>query len=87
MKTQSEDTHPDVERVQIELLRKATVAHRFRLVRSLSQTAIQLAWRAIERANPGASRDELAVIFVTVHHGEELGNRLREHLAKLRAQS
>ncbi len=35
MKTQSPDTHPDMERMQLELLRKATVAQRFGLVRSL----------------------------------------------------
>ncbi len=87
MKTQSEDTHPAAERVQIELLRKATVAQRFRLVRSLSKTTMQLAWRAIERANPGANEDELMVKFVTIHHGPELGDRVRAHLAKLRAQS
>lgn len=87
MKTQSRDTHPDAERVQIELLRRATVAQRFRLVRSLSHTAMQLAWRAIERANPDASEDELRVKFITIHHGQELGERVRAYLAKLRTQS
>jgi hypothetical protein len=82
MKTQSEDTHPDVERVQIELLRKATVAQRIRLARSLTQTTIRLAWRAIEEANPGASQDEIAVKFVAVHYGQELADRLKHYLSQ-----
>jgi hypothetical protein len=82
VKTQSEDTHPDAERVQIELLRKATMEQRVRLARSLSQTALGLAWRAIEEANPGASREELVVKFVAVHYGDEWANRLRERFSK-----
>lgn len=35
MKTQSPDTSPEAERIQIELLRNATGAQRFALVRSL----------------------------------------------------
>ena len=77
MNTGLSDTHPDAERVQIELLRKATIAQRVRLTRSLSSMAMQLAWRAIEEANPGASEHEIALIFVAVHHGQDLANRLR----------
>jgi hypothetical protein len=42
MRTQSIDTHPDAERVQIERLRQMTVAQRADLMWSLSTMAIRL---------------------------------------------
>lgn len=86
MRTQSRDTHPEVERVQIELLRKAGVARRLSLVRSLSQTVIQLSRRAIRESHPGASEEELALIFVELNYGKELAERLRADLARRRQQ-
>ena len=43
MRTQSEDTDPHAEGVQLELLRKATVAKRVAIALSLSNTVIALA--------------------------------------------
>jgi len=74
------DTSPDVERAQVELLRRASVAERIRLVRSLSDMALQLSWRAIRRANPAASEEEVALRFVAVHYGHELAARLQGYL-------
>jgi hypothetical protein len=84
MKTQSPDTHPDAERVQIELLRRATIAQRFHLVRSLTATTRRLAWQAIREANPGASDQEVDLLFVRVHYGPDLADRLRAFLAQRR---
>jgi hypothetical protein len=84
MKTQSPDTHPDAERVQIELLRQATIAQRFHLVRSLTATTRRLAWRAIREANPEASDQEIDLLFVAVHYGQDLADRLRVYLAQRR---
>jgi hypothetical protein len=77
MKTQSVDTSFEAERIQIDLVRQATVSRRFALVRSLSQTTIQLARRAIRRAHPNDSETEVRLIFVAVHYGQELADRLR----------
>ncbi|OIP30599.1 MAG: hypothetical protein AUK47_24765 [Deltaproteobacteria bacterium CG2_30_63_29] len=82
MKPQSRDTHPEVERVQLELLRRASVAQRFARVRSLSMMTFQLAFRALERANPALSQDELFVLFVKLHHGESLAAKLRTDLER-----
>jgi hypothetical protein len=84
MRTQSRDTHPEVERVQIELLRKAGVARRFSLARSLSQTVIQLSLRAIRETHPDASEGELALIFVELNYGKELAKRLQADFARRR---
>ena len=55
MKTQSIDTHPEVEKIQISLLRKESTAQKFSRVRSLSNTALQLSRRAVARANKNRS--------------------------------
>lgn len=76
MKAQSRDTHPDAERVQIKLLRGTTIAQCARLTFDLSRTVIQLARRAIRRANPGASEAEVGLIFIAVHYGKDLAVHL-----------
>lgn len=50
------------------------------MVRSLSQTTIQLSRRAISRANPELSEQEVNLIFVAYHYGENLANRLRAYM-------
>ena len=80
MITQSIDTHPKAEEFQILLLRQATVAKRLAVMRSLSQTTIQLSRRAIRRANPTYSQLELNLAFVAYHYGEELSNQLGQYL-------
>jgi len=77
--TQS-DTHPKAESVQIELIRRASVAERFARVRSLSRTMAQLSWRAISRANPGLSDAEINILFARYHYGDDLADRLEAYL-------
>ena len=74
------DTHPEMARKQVELLRQASVARRFQLARSLTMTTIELARRALRRARPGASERELQIEFVRLHHGAELADRLERYL-------
>jgi hypothetical protein len=81
MKTQSTDTHPDIERVQVDMLKKVGAAERVRLARSLSQSVMQMSWNAIKKANPGASEEEVKVLFVALNYGKDLGDALRAYLA------
>jgi len=80
MITQSFDTYLSAEETQISLIRKSSIAKRISMVRSLSQTTIQLSRRAISRANPLLSEQEVNLIFVAYHYGEELANRLRAYM-------
>ncbi|MCH8127953.1 hypothetical protein IIC38_18685 [candidate division KSB1 bacterium] len=82
MRTQSSDTHPEVERILIDLTRKVTVAEKFSQVRELSNMAMQLSRRAIARANPGLSENEVDLLFVKYHYGDDVANRLKNHLEK-----
>lgn len=82
MKTQSEDTHPEVERVQIELLRKAGTTRRLQLGLTFSGEVLEMAQRGIRRANPNASDLELKLIFVEINYGKDLADRVRAYLVK-----
>ena len=74
------DTHPEAAKVQIELLRKATVAERFSKVRSLTARSVRLSKRAISRANPGLTPEELRLRFIELHYGKDLAERVRVYL-------
>ena len=82
MRTQSMDTHPEIERIQIELIRKASPAKLFGIVRSLSQSMIQASKRNIRELHPEVSEKELAFILVELYYGEELAQRMQQHLIK-----
>ena len=85
MRTQSEDTSPEMERVQIELIRKASPAKIFGLVRSMSQTMIQASRRNIRKLHPDASEEELTLIFVELYYGKQLANLVRSQIEKRRS--
>jgi hypothetical protein len=82
MRTQSEDTSPEVERVQIELLRKAGKTRRLQLGLELSGEALEMAQRGIRRAHPELSELEAKLLFVEITYGKDLADRVRAHLAK-----
>ena len=74
------DTHPEVEEFHVSLLRQASISERTSRMRSLSLTSILLSRRAILRANPGLSRQELNLIIMAYHYGTDLADRLRNYL-------
>ena len=82
MITQSDDTTPEVEKLQIELFRASSVAKRISLARSLSQTAMFLSRRAIQRANPSFNKRQVDLAFVEYHYGRDLAERLRLYLER-----
>ncbi len=82
MKPQSIDTNLKTEKVLISLLRKASSAEKISLVRSLSQTVVQLSRRAIARRNKNLDEKELDVLFVAHNYGKDLAERLRKYLEK-----
>ena len=82
MISQSPDTAPDAEKVQIELIRKSSVSRRISKVRSLSQTIMYLSRRSIQRTRPFLSEREVSIAFVANHYGEELAERLRLYLER-----
>lgn len=81
MKPQSLDTSIEAERVQIELLRNASVAKRFALARMLTNSTRKMAKSAIKKCNPGKDQRELDLIFVEVTYGKDLAEQLRHYFS------
>jgi hypothetical protein len=80
MRPQSVDTDPEAEKVQIELLRQASISRRIALALSLSETVIQLARNAIRIQNPNFSDRDVLLRFVSIHYGQELAESVRKDL-------
>jgi hypothetical protein len=74
------DTHPDAERVQIELVRQMTDAQRITRWRSLTAVAIGLSRQAIARANPQLNEHEVKLLWVEHAYGKGLATDLRRYL-------
>ena len=73
-------THPEAERVQIELLRQMTVAERLARMRSLTAMTINLSRRAIAETNAGLTGRELDLKCVELFYGKDLAARLRDYV-------
>lgn len=77
--TQSPDTRPRAEAVQLELLRSKNAREKLSQVRSLSQLVIGLSRRAIQRVNPDKTPAELDSLFIRLHYGESLAQRVADY--------
>ena len=66
------DTSPEVEEMQIRMLRRASTAQRFARARSLTNTVIHLSRQAIGRNQPALSDREIKLEFISLHYGKEL---------------
>lgn len=74
------DTHPQVEKVMIELLRKATVAQRVARAFSMSAVVKELSMRAVAKANPEYTEQEVKLKWAELHYGKDLADRVREYI-------
>ncbi len=82
MRTQSADTDLQAEKVQLDLLRRATLERRVAVAASLSETVVKLATKAIRHRNPDLHDNEVLLRFVEIHHGPKLAEELRRDLAR-----
>jgi len=76
------DTDPQAEAVQIEILRKMSPARRLRLAASLNETCRKLALAGLRRRNPGASEEDLARMLARQLLGEALSEKVNRERAK-----
>ena len=81
MKTQPSDTHPDIERMQVRLLRQAGPCRRLELARSLSQSTMEMSLSALRRRHPGLPDREYSLMLLSLTCGEDLARRVRAYLA------
>ncbi len=80
MRMQSVDTHPDAERIMIEVVRRSPVSKRFRLVQSLTQSAFWANIRAWRESHREASEQEAAVHLLSCSYGTDLAQRVQAAL-------
>ncbi len=79
----SNDTHPEIEKKQIELLKKKSIPEKLSQVQSLSSLSIGLSKRAISRKNPGVNIQELNFLFVKFHYGEKFYKKIIKYMRSL----
>ncbi len=82
MRTQSVDTHPDAERIMIELIRSSPMSKRFRLVQSLTQSTFWSTMLAWQERNHKASEQEAAVHVLSCSYGPGLTQRVQAALER-----
>jgi hypothetical protein len=82
MRTQSIDTHPDVEGVLITLLRQASSQKRFQSVQALTRSGIWASVQSWLQHHPGASTQESAVHYAASAYGDHLARLLQERLVR-----
>ncbi len=75
------DTHPEIQRKQIELLRQAGPLRRSTLALTLTDDVIRLSRSAIQKQHPDWSEQEVKLFWVEVHYGKDLADRVRKYLA------
>ena len=79
------DTHPEAEKVQIELIRRMSVAERIARMREWTRMLVHLSRQGLAKANPGLDERELDLLWVEHHYGPDLAARLRAYLEKGRS--
>jgi hypothetical protein len=80
MTTQSVDTHPEAERIMIDVIRKAPMSKRFRLVQSLTQSALWSSMHAWQERHREVSEQEAALRYVSCSSGTTLAQRVQAAL-------
>ncbi|SPE62844.1 conserved hypothetical protein [Verrucomicrobia bacterium] len=75
MRTLAEDTHPEVEKVLVELLRAASPARKLAMVLSANQTARELALTGLRERHPADSEARLRRRLADLWLGPELATK------------
>jgi len=81
MKTSASDTARKAEKIQIDLLRKASISKRLQMVNSLVQTTRWLSWQAIcERYPNETERFRLERFLSLLYNDESLAHEVGHRL-------
>ena len=79
MGTLSGDTHPQAEKIQIEIIRRMPPWKKFALVDDLNETVRAFAVRGLEQSHPNASPATIRRMLAELMLGEELACRVYGH--------
>ena len=73
------DTDPEMERMQIKLLREAGPKRRLAMATSLTSQTWKMAHNALAKSRPELSDIQRQILFVKIHYGSELAKQLHKH--------
>ncbi len=79
MSVLSSDTHPKIERMQIEFIRRMPPWKKLAIVDGLNETVKLLATTGIKQRHPDASPPQIHRMLAALMLGEELARKVYDH--------
>lgn len=79
MSTLSSDTHPKIEAMQLELIRRMPAWKKFAIVDSLNETVKTLAISGIKQRHPEATPEQVRRMLAELMLGAELAQKVYGH--------
>lgn len=79
MSVLSSDTHPKMEALQIEFIRRMPAWKKFSIVDGLNETVKTLATTGIKQRRPDASPEQIHRMLAALMLGEELARTVYDH--------
>jgi hypothetical protein len=79
MTTQYADTHPKIERKQIEIIRRMPSWKKFAIVDDLNETVRAFALSGIKQSHPDASAEQIQLLLAERMLGAELFHKVYSH--------
>ena len=79
MSTLSADTHPKIEQMQIEFIRRMPSWKKFAIVDGLNETVKTLAITGIKQRNPNATPAQVQRMLAELMLGAELAQKVYDH--------
>ena len=73
------DTHPDVEKIHAELLRKAAPEKRLAMALSLTATVVNLSRQTLDMQYPDLSPEDRNLKWIELHYGRKLAMQIRNY--------
>ena len=73
------DTHPKIERMQIEFIRRMPAWKKFAIVDGLNETVKALAMSGIKQRQPNASPEQIHRMLAELMLGAELAQKVYDH--------
>jgi len=80
MRTQSSDTDPAIERLQIAGLRRLSPGQRFQMANRLTRSVFLLSWQNFRRRHADLGEDAVALRWVRLLYGDDLATRVAAYL-------
>ena len=79
MSVLSSDTHPKIEKMQIEFIRRMTTWKKFAIVDGLNETVKTLAVSGIKQRHPNATPQQIHRMLAELMLGAELARKVYDH--------